>query len=116
MCRTLDDYYSDGQKVDDALLIDVPQRRTPKPSPRAHPSHHGYYYDEATARPQENGGDYFPPMPVGQPSPAALTTISHDSRSSHVEPRAISVLNTGHVPNLPSPGGVNRRLHHSRPK
>ncbi|KAJ9619800.1 Two-component response regulator SSK1p [Taxawa tesnikishii (nom. ined.)] len=35
MCRTLDAYYPGGQTVDEALIIDVPQRRTPRPSPRA---------------------------------------------------------------------------------
>ncbi|OCK82489.1 hypothetical protein K432DRAFT_402857 [Lepidopterella palustris CBS 459.81] len=116
MCRTLDAYYPDGQTVNEALVIDVPQRRTPKPSPRA--VQHGipYYYDES--RPIENAAEYFPPMPVVNPSPTALTTASHDSRASlshAAHERSISVLSTGQLPPLPSPGGT-RRLHYARPK
>ena len=32
---TLDAYYPGGQNVDEALIIDVPMRRTPRASPRA---------------------------------------------------------------------------------
>ncbi|KIW04707.1 uncharacterized protein PV09_04440 [Verruconis gallopava] len=136
LCRTLDSYYPGGQSVDEALIIDVPQRRTPRPSPRVH-SHHSHnrshdsfqFYDEGerSARPHESATDYFPPMPpvnLGQPSPLLTNTShdshSHDSRKSHAaHERAISVLNTGQVPPLPSPGAVGRRAHmakqHSRP-
>jgi osomolarity two-component system response regulator SSK1 len=137
LCRTLDSHYPGGQSVDEALLIDVPSRRTPRPSPRAHHSHHAghherhaynsNYYDEGSARPHESATDYFPPMPpmnLGQPSPLLTNTShdshSHDSRRSHAaHERAMSVLNTGQVPPLPSPGAVSRRAHlakqHSRP-
>lgn len=115
MCRTLDTYYPGGQTVEEALLIDIPSRRTPRPSPRHPFPPHVYHYDDA--RPAETGTEYFPPMPViAASSPAALTSASHDSRVSHgVHDRAMSVLNTGHVPPLPSPGGT-RRPHHPRPK
>lgn len=116
MCRTLDAYYPDGQTVHEALIIDVPQRRTPKPSPRGIPHGMPYYYDES--RPIDNATEYFPPMPVVNPSPAALTTVSHDSRASlsHApHERSISVLSTGQLPALPSPG-ASRRAHHARPK
>ncbi|KAF2454196.1 hypothetical protein BDY21DRAFT_291527 [Lineolata rhizophorae] len=132
ICRTLDAYFPGGQTVDEALIIDVPTRRTPRPSPRGHhPPHHHipYYLDEATARPGENGGDYFPPMPATLPSPAALTDLSHASRGSlhggvagsstalaDRHERAISVLNTGQIAPLPSPGADRRRPHHPRPR
>ncbi|OCL06139.1 hypothetical protein AOQ84DRAFT_83474 [Glonium stellatum] len=116
MCRTLDAYYPGGQTVHEALIIDVPQRRTPKPSPRAIQHGMPYYFDES--RPIDNATEYFPPMPVVNPSPAALTTASHDSRTSMshaAHERSISVLNTGQLPPLPSPGTA-RRTHHARPK
>jgi len=116
MCRTLDAYYPGGQTVHEALIIDVPQRRTPKPSPRGTPHGMPYYYDES--RPIDNATEYFPPMPVVNPSPAALTTVSHDSRASlshAAHERSISVLSTGQLPPLPSPG-TSRRAHHARPK
>lgn len=116
MCRTLDAYYPGGQTVHEALIIDVPQRRTPKPSPRGVPHGMPYHYDES--RPIDNATEYFPPMPVVNPSPAALTTTSHDSRASlsHApHERSISVLSTGQLPPLPSPG-TSRRAHHARPK
>ena len=134
LCRTIDSHYPGGQSVDEALIIDVPPRRTPRPSPRAHHEHHRHhdrnaysYYDEGSARPHESATDYFPPMPpmnLGQPSPLLTNTShdshSHDSRKSHAaHERAMSVLNTGQVPPLPSPGAVSRRAHlakqHGRP-
>lgn len=110
MCRTLDSYYPNGQTVDEALLIDVPPKRTPRPSPRIYHQQMSYYYPpEESTRPLENGTDYFPPMPPVQASPAALTNMSHDSRHSHAaHERAMSVLSTGQVPPLPSPGGTRR--------
>jgi osomolarity two-component system response regulator SSK1 len=34
MCRTLDSFYPGGQNVDEAIIIDVPPKRTPRSSPR----------------------------------------------------------------------------------
>ncbi|KAK0642261.1 Response regulator mcs4 [Lasiodiplodia hormozganensis] len=117
MCRTLDEYFPGGQTVDEALIIDVPQRRTPKPSPRVPlPPHVAHYYGET--RPAETDADYFPPMPaLGAPSPASLTSLSHDSRQSHPhqDVRSIAVLTTGQVPPLPSPGATRQRSHRPRP-
>lgn len=117
MCRTLDEYFPGGQTVDEALIIDVPQRRTPKPSPRVPlPPHVAHYYGET--RPAETDADYFPPMPaLGAPSPASLTSLSHDSRQSHAhqDVRSIAVLTTGQVPPLPSPGATRQRTHRPRP-
>ncbi|KAF1810870.1 CheY-like protein [Eremomyces bilateralis CBS 781.70] len=132
ICRTLDTYYPGGQTVDEALIIDVPHRRTPRQSPR--PTQIVYYDDQS--RPFEHGGDYFPPMPPNVPSPAAITSTSHESRhsrdlslsqthsnhshshslghSSFDQTRSMTVLSTGQVPPLPSPGGT-RRSHLTRP-
>jgi osomolarity two-component system response regulator SSK1 len=117
-CRTIDSYYPGGQTVDEALLIDVPPRRTPRPSPRGgHSMHNPMYYQQQQQqddlRPHESGTDYFPQMPLvptGQLSPM-LTAASHESRQSHAaHERAMSVLTTGQVPALPSPGGTRRTL------
>ncbi|EME45847.1 hypothetical protein DOTSEDRAFT_71520 [Dothistroma septosporum NZE10] len=110
MCRTIDSYYPGGQKVDDALIIDVPQKRSrPTPSPGGHRPHS--YYANDDFRPQENGTDYFPPMPADiQPTMphTALPNGHHLPVVGIDHPRSISVLNTGHVPPLPSPGGRSR--------
>jgi osomolarity two-component system response regulator SSK1 len=110
MCRTLDAYFPGGQNVTEALIIDVPQRRTPKPSPRVP----FYYHHEDGVHPQT---EYFPPMPVIAPSPAA-SNQPHEARIPlpHA-PHSIAVLNTGQLPALPSPGGTRRGpLHTHRPK
>ncbi|KAF1943680.1 hypothetical protein EJ02DRAFT_433048 [Clathrospora elynae] len=111
MCRTLDAYFPGGQNVSEALIIDVPQRKTPKPSPRVplYYSHH----DDSTNHQTE----YFPPMPVIAPSPAASSS-QHEGRIplTHA-PHSIAVINTGQLPALPSPGGTRRGpLHTHRPK
>lgn len=124
MCRTIDAYFPGGQTVAEALIIDVPHKRTPRPSPRVY--HHNSYQAVDEYRPMENGNDYFPPMPVVVPSTipqTTQTTASHESRASHhpslmgppEHMRSISVLNTGQLPPLPSPGGTRRHPSH-RPK
>ena len=110
IARTLDAYFPGGQTVEEALVIDVP-RRTPRHSPRP------YYVEDS--RPVESGTDYFPIIPAAQQSPHVPSNISvasgHTS-SHHIPLHAISVLNTGQVPPLPSPGGSRgARLIH-RPK
>ena len=112
MVGVLDTYYPGGQKVENALIIDVP-RRTPRHSPRPMP----YYMEDS--RPVESGSDYFPVIPAGQPSPHLPTNISMSSAltqsTHHIPPHSISVINTGHVPPLPSPGSRAARLGH-RPR
>ena len=115
ICRTLDGYYPGGQTVDDALIIDVPQRRTPRQSPKVHLP---YYISEDT-RPGESGTDYFPPMPAGgAPSPLLPSNLSIASGPSSHRPavNSISILNTGQVPALPSPGGRGIRHASHRPR
>jgi osomolarity two-component system response regulator SSK1 len=112
MCRTLDAYFPGGQTVTEALIIDVPQRRTPKPSPRV-PFYYAHHEDGVHQQ-----TEYFPPMPVIAPSPQAVGSGQHEARIPlpHA-PHSIAVLNTGQLPALPSPGGTRRGpLHTHRPK
>lgn len=119
--RTLDAYFPGGQTVDEALLIDVPQRRTPRHSPR---NVMPYYLTE-DFRPGESGTEYFPPMPVaGQHSPhlsSSLSITSGQSGSHHQPLHSIAVLNSGQIAPLPSPSLRNPRhpqhtQHAHRPK
>lgn len=112
LLKLLDLHYPGGQSVEEALVIDIPQRRTPKHSPRmAMP-----YYLHDDTRPHEDGTDYFPPMPqAGQHSPHLPSNVSVSSAkgSSHHPPsHSMAVLTTAHLPNLPSPG--SRMPRHSQ--
>ncbi|KAI0384564.1 hypothetical protein F5Y04DRAFT_269505 [Hypomontagnella monticulosa] len=107
MGRTLDAYYPGGQSVDDALLIDIPSRRTPKASPNPR------FYDND--RPHESGTDYFPPYPpASQHASASSATAINGTHQLHFPP-SLTILSGGQLPPLPSPGGT-RRLASSRPK
>lgn len=119
--RTLDAYFPGGQTVDEALLIDVPQRRTPRNSPRNVVP----YYLAEDFRPGESGTEYFPPMPAtGQHSPhlsSSLSITSGQSASHHQPLHSIAVLNSGQIAPLPSPSLRNPRhpqhtQHAHRPK
>lgn len=111
--RTLDAYYPGGQTVDEALLIDVPQRQTPRHSPRVHMP----YYVTEDIRPVEASNEYFPPMPPGGQSPNHPSNLSVHSNAGngHVS-HAMSIINTGQPPSLPSPGGRGIRHTSNRPK
>lgn len=102
IARTIDAYFPGGQSVDEALVIEVPQRRTPRASPRSMNPH---YYEGLQP------GDYFPVMP---------TTISPSlpptSAAAMAQPHAMSILNNGKAPSLPSPGGRPPRHNSMRPK
>ncbi|KAH2782362.1 hypothetical protein KXW19_002890 [Aspergillus fumigatus] len=102
----LDTYFPGGQTVDEALVIDIPQRRTPKPSPR-----HPVYYHHS--EPGEHG-EYFPLMPANPnaPTPPTHPSASSTSVNAHHTGPSISILTTGMAPPLPSPG--NRANRHSR--
>lgn len=118
--RTLDAYFPGGQTVDEALVIDVPVKRTPKHSPQPLPR---YYMDE-DRRPAEAGSDYFPPMPIpSMPSPHLPGSMPSSGQSGHasnhhlpIASHSMSVLSTGHVPSLPSPGSLRRSHHRERPR
>lgn len=110
MCRTLDKYYPGGQNVSEALIIDVPRARTPKPSPRI-PLYYAHHDDS-----QNHQSEYFPPMPIN-PSPAAVSGLSLESRNSLPHgPHSIAVIQTGQLPTLPLPSPGSTRRGHTRPK
>ncbi|KAK3898234.1 hypothetical protein C8A05DRAFT_38180 [Staphylotrichum tortipilum] len=115
MARTLDAYYPGGQSVDEALLIDVPHRRTPRASPRHGPPH-AQHLTSAVAyedyRPLEAGTDYFGPGAVAH-IPVTIAGTVNGATHHH----SISVLNTGQVPQIPSPGAAAaRRAYRERPE
>ncbi|KAL4981106.1 hypothetical protein BDW66DRAFT_123960 [Aspergillus desertorum] len=97
----VDSYYPGGQTVGEALLIEIPQRRTPKPSPRRN-----VYF--AQSEPGEHG-DYFPLMPtnINLSTPPTHHSAASNSAGTHTAP-SISILTTGHAPQVPSPGGRTR--------
>ncbi|KAI1979996.1 Two-component response regulator SSK1p [Ophidiomyces ophidiicola] len=108
--RTLDHYYPGGQAVGEALIIETPQRRTPRPSPR----HNVSYSHQEDIRPGE-ADEYFPPMHVIQ-TPNVPSSISSGSiPSSHQH--SMAVITTGQLPAVPSPGsrGSWHNIQH-RPK
>ncbi|KAL9010622.1 MAG: hypothetical protein Q9173_004458 [Seirophora scorigena] len=107
LSRTLDAYFPGGQNVDEALLIDVPQRQAPRQSPRVPV---GYYAND-DLRPSESGGDYFPIVPIqAQHSPriSSAVSVSSGHGTSH-QPIGMSIVGTGQAPNIPSPGQLGMR-------
>jgi osomolarity two-component system response regulator SSK1 len=108
--RAIDKAFPGGQAVEEALTIQVPQRRTPRHSPGGHlvQQQQAYHYHNDTHH-YEPGADYFPPMPPVAVSPGYAGVASVPVP----EPRALSVLTTGVVPPLISPGGT-RRAHHQQ--
>ena len=111
MARTLDAYFPGGQTVDEALIIDIPHRRTPRASPRNGPPHAHHLssasYDEI--RPLEASTDYFGPGAIAHIPVTIAGTVANGTTHS------ISVLNTGQVPQIPSPGGTRTRQYRERP-
>jgi osomolarity two-component system response regulator SSK1 len=107
LVTVVDSYFPGGQSVEEALIIEIPPRRTPKPSPR-----HPIYYEQT--EPGEHG-EYFPLMPINPniPTPPAHASNSSGSVSAHPAP-SISILTTGMPPPLPSPGSRGNR-HRIRP-
>ncbi|KAJ5229781.1 hypothetical protein N7489_010489 [Penicillium chrysogenum] len=102
----LDAYYPGGQKIEEALVIDAPSRRTPKPSPR-----HSIYQHHS--EPGEHG-DYFPLMPPVNANAGTPSAHSGSASAAATAP-SISILNTGVAPPLlPSPGS-RRARHQQRP-
>lgn len=116
MLRLLELHYPGGQSVEEALIIDVPKRQTPRHSPRMAMQ----YYLPEDLRPHENGTDYFPPMPsAAQHSPHLPTNLAVSSAqggSHHPTAHSMAILTTGQLPNLPSPGGRARHSQNSRPR
>ncbi|KLJ06803.1 osomolarity two-component system, response regulator SSK1 [Blastomyces silverae] len=113
--RTLDTFYPGGQTVDEALIIEIPQRRTPKPSPRQH--NLGYCNSE-DLHPGESG-EYFPPMAMIPPSNVSGSASNASASSHHAPVHSMSVITTGQLPPVPSPGSRGSWHQHqlqSRPK
>ncbi|OJD20928.1 hypothetical protein ACJ73_07734 [Blastomyces percursus] len=114
--RTLDTFYPGGQTVDEALIIEIPQRRTPKPSPR---QHNLSYCHSDDLHPGETG-EYFPPMAMIPPSNVSGSASNASAASSHHAPvHSMSVITTGQLPPVPSPGSRGSWHQHqlqSRPK
>lgn len=103
LVAVVDTYYPGGQRVDEALIIDIPGRRTPKPSPRP-----VYYHDEAAEH------DYFSIVPMNPSTPPTHTANSSSSANAQATP-SISILTTGKAPPLPSPGSTRANRHARRP-
>lgn len=104
----IDHHYPGGQTMAEALVVEAPQRRTPmKPSPRQ-----SYYYH---AEPGEQG-EYFPlmPVPISVGTPPAHPSSSNTSNVSAHQTPSMSVLTTGKVQPLGSPGSRPKR-HARRP-
>jgi osomolarity two-component system response regulator SSK1 len=90
ICQVLDGFFPGGQTVDEALVIDVPLRRTPRPSPQPVPM--GRYYPEEERRPPEAASEYFPPMPVPTvPSPHLPGMMPFSARVRDRSPSSISL-------------------------
>ena len=106
--RTLDDHFPNGQLIDDALIIDIPQKRTPRPSPRTG-NHQVQYVVPAQYRPPDDAQDYFGQMPMHSPH---LAHVPQPYPASH----SMTVLATGQLPALPSPGGGHPSRRHPRPR
>lgn len=103
LVAVVDAYYPGGQRVDEALVIDIPGRRTPKPSPRP------VYYHNDTAE-----HDYFSIVPMNPSTPPTHTANSSASANAQATP-SISILTTGKAPPLPSPGSTRANRHARRP-
>ncbi|KAI5287105.1 ssk1 response regulator receiver, partial [Ascosphaera aggregata] len=101
----IEKFFPGGQTVNDALIIDIPQRRTPRPSPR-----HIYYPSDEMLRPNETVEEYFPTiLPQPTTTGGSSNGITHHTHT----PPAMAVLTTGQLPNVPSPSNF---AHSHRPR
>ncbi|RFU75520.1 response regulator receiver domain-containing [Trichoderma arundinaceum] len=108
MGSTIDQYYPGGQTVKEALIIDIPRNTTtPRPSPRAPV----YYADDV--RPSETGEGYFPLVPGNAASPRLPAGVPMQQPNGSM-PHSMAVINNGHLPAIPSPGGTRPRSHRDR--
>ncbi|KAH8171491.1 response regulator receiver domain-containing protein [Sarocladium implicatum] len=111
MGRTIDTFYPGGQTVNEALIIDI-HGRTPRLSPRG-AGLHPHYTDDG--RPSEAGEGYFPPVNA-IPSPRLAVNLPTTApATSQRVPQSISVLESGYIAPVPSPGATGgRRSHRDR--
>ncbi|KAL6900152.1 hypothetical protein GGI43DRAFT_423233 [Trichoderma evansii] len=114
MGTVFEEFFPNGQSVDEAFIIDIPRNTTtPRPSPRAPPptipgsATAAYYADDV--RPSETGEGYFPPVVGTATSPRLPTKHSNGSM-----PHSMTVISSGHLPPIPSPGGSRPRSHRDR--
>lgn len=116
MATVMEQFFPNGQTVDEAFIIDIPRNTTtPRPSPRAPaPPIPGsgsgstaYYADDV--RPSESGEGYFPPVVGTATSPRLATKHTNGSM-----PHSMTVISSGHLPPIPSPGGSRPRSHRDR--
>ncbi|EHK22766.1 uncharacterized protein TRIVIDRAFT_29587 [Trichoderma virens Gv29-8] len=118
--KTLNAYYPSGQTVKEALVIEIPRNSTtPKPSPRAPAPYSGsasatYYAEDG--RPSETSEGYFPTVTGNTSSPRLAMAVP--TQSSGSIPHSMTVISSGQLPPIPSPGGTRRhyrsRHSHSR--
>ncbi|KAI9726936.1 MAG: ssk1 response regulator receiver [Chrysothrix sp. TS-e1954] len=98
LCQTVEGFFPGGQSVDEALMIDVPARRTPRPSPGLT---RPMYLSDDVHHPVDDNQGYFPPMPI-----AGSHGVNSDPRTAFqnpAHPHSMSIIETGQIPPLPSP-------------
>ncbi|UKZ74381.1 hypothetical protein TrVFT333_002048 [Trichoderma virens FT-333] len=114
--KTLNAYYPSGQTVKEALVIEIPRNSTtPKPSPRAPAPYSGsasatYYAEDG--RPSETSEGYFPTVTGNTSSPRLAMAVP--TQSSGSIPHSMTVISSGQLPPIPSPGGTRRVAHRDR--
>lgn len=115
MARTLDAYFPGGQTVEEALVIDIPQRRvTPRASPRSGPPHAQHLTSVYEAfRPAEAGTDYFGPEAVAH---VPVSVAGPHMNGPAQLPHSMSIISTGQAPQIPSPGGTRGKNYRERPE
>ncbi|KAL7789088.1 hypothetical protein V8C37DRAFT_387237 [Trichoderma ceciliae] len=113
--NTIDEYFPGGQTIKEALVIDIPRNTmTPRPSPRVplQPGSASAAHHTEDVRPSETGEGYFPPVPGNAASPRL--PIGGPTQPNGSIPHSMTVINSGHLPPIPSPGGTRPRSHKDR--
>ncbi|KAI1005861.1 hypothetical protein K3495_g2358 [Podosphaera aphanis] len=112
IAKVIDLNYPGGQKIEEALVITISSQDASKLSPR--PARH--YHEN---RPTETCTDYFPLMSVPAASHipnGAGTSVNGQAQHSPL-PNSMSVITTGFIPAITSPGGsTGRRTQRERPR
>ncbi|KAL7276517.1 Two-component response regulator SSK1p [Rhizina undulata] len=102
VARTLDEYFPGGQTAEEALVIEVPQRRTPRPSP-SHAHTYPYSPPAPDAQSVSEVSEYFPPMPP--------MSSGHSQTPPALSTQAVSSL----VGPAPAPASPGHRKQHRPP-
>lgn len=110
---TLDQYYPGGQAIAEALIIDVPEVKTPRKSPRINNNYHSY------APPYPYLAEHLPPMDQAREYFPVMPTVSSPHRQHpppHAGPVNGMLLNPANaIRPLPSPGSRSSRYLPKRP-